>query len=134
MSEPDVRIRTKRAQEPQLADPEKPGLKPERSRGGQPSPHHRARQEQQLQMAQTNPLRRRSPAPLPWQPSRAGEGGARSPGNSWAAAARVSCAGNVGEGAVPYHTSPAPSRRRFFGGSAFPRPPTPSAAFPPFRV
>ena len=34
----------------------------------------------------------------------------------------------------PQGEGPAPSRRQFFGGSAFPRPPTSNAAFPPFRV
>lgn len=107
-------------------------------------PRRRARQKQQLHREQTNPFGGGARAPLPWQPSRAGDGRRTQPkgGNPWAAAARTGAESRAlgpwavrgGGGASPKprprREGPAPSRRRFFGGSAFPPPANPERRLP----
>lgn len=110
--------------------------------GAQPAPRRQG--EATAADGANKPLRRRGPGAVTIAAVEGGRLEARAAGGTRGrqrrAPARVSCAGAVGGGGAtprsptPRDTGPAPSRRRFFGGSALPRPPNPSAAFPPFRV
>ena len=107
-------------------------------------PRRRARQKQQLHREQTNPSGGGARAPLPWQPSRAGDGRRtqpsggtrgrqrRAPAPSLVRWGRGRCAGGGGGSPKPRprREGPAPSRRRFFGGSAFPPPANPERRLP----
>lgn len=73
---------------PKPSGPGKPAQSWSKARKAQPAPPRQA--EATAAEGANKPLGGGAGEPLPWQPSRAGDGGARSRGNSWAAAARTS--------------------------------------------